>query len=105
MRLQLHYDYEAGADEEVITVLAKRRCIELEHDNDTPQIVNIDDALVAYAVADLLERERQFGKAAAKVQEAIALVNGMLLAERDQNQNHSQIIPVTETYAEQSALY
>lgn len=104
-RIQLHNDYKTGDAGEVITILCKRRCIELVHDNDTPTITNLDDALIAYAVSDLLERERQFGKAAAKVQEALALTNEMVLAERDQQQNHSQIIPEQYNYAEQSALY
>jgi hypothetical protein len=105
LRIQLHYDYEDNATEEVISVLCKRRCPEMVHNNDTPSIANLDDALIAYAVADILERERQFGKAAAKVQEALALTNEMVLAERDQRQDHQQIIPVIYDYAEQSALY
>lgn len=104
-RIQLHYDYATGADEEVITVLNKRRCVPLRHDNDTPHIPNLEDALIAFAMADLLERERQFAKASVKVQEAVALVNETLLAERDQQQNHVQIIPEVYDYAEQRTLY
>jgi len=64
----------------------------------------LDDALIAFAMADLLERERQFGKAQAKVGEAVALVNETLLAERDQQQNHIQIIPEVYDYAEQHTI-
>lgn len=105
IRMQLHYDYATGADEEVITVLCKRRCVELRHDNDTPQISNLDDSLIAFALADLLERERQFAKATVKTQEAVALANEMLLAEREQQQNHIQIIPDLFSYADESAIY
>lgn len=104
-RLQLIRDFEAGEDADVITVLAKRRCIPLLHDNDTPQIDNIDDALVAFAVADLLKRERQYAKAQMELQEAVALLNMTVLAERDQEQNLVQIIPADYQYVEQSSVY
>ena len=104
-RIQLHHDFETGADEQLITILGKRKCIPLLHDNDTPQIANIENALIAYGMADLLERERQFGKAQLKLQEAVALTNSMILAERDQKQSHVQIIPQTETYAAEYTLY
>lgn len=105
LRIQLHHDFETGADEQLITILGKRKCIPLRHDNDTPQIANIENALIAYGMSDLLERERQFGKAQLKLQEAVALTNSMILAERDQKQSHVQIIPQTETYAAEYTLY
>jgi len=105
IRIQLIRDFADGDPEEVVTVLVKRRCIELRHDNDTPQIDNLDDSLIAFAMADMLERERQFAKAQAKVSEGVALLNEMVIAERDQRQNIVSIIPDLAEYAEQSLLY
>jgi|DEB0MinimDraft_3_1074331.scaffolds.fasta_scaffold53505_2 hypothetical protein len=104
-RIQLVYDFETSDPEEVITILVKRRCTPLRHDNDTPAISNLDDALIAHAVADMLELERQFAKAQTKRQEAVGLVAQLIAAERDHQQNRQVIVPVDEAYGEQSTLY
>lgn len=104
-RIQLLYDFEDNDPEEVITLLVKRRVTPLSHDSDTPTITGLVDALVAHAVADMLERERQFAKAQAKRTEAVSLIAGLLHAERTQGQNHQRIIPDDYRYGEQSTLY
>lgn len=104
-RIQLVYDFKTGADEEVFTALVKRHCRELIHDSDAPQITNLDESLIAFGMADLLERHRQYAKSQVKIQEAVALVNNRVVAERDQQQHHIQIIPAEWNYAEQSTIY
>lgn len=70
-RLQLHDFSEATGH---INILAKRKPRPLIDDDDKPTIGNINDALVSYVTADLLEALRQYRKAQAKVTEASSLL-------------------------------
>lgn len=74
-------------------VQGKRACPGLNSDTDTPLLRNIDNALVAFAQSDMLERQRQYSKAAAKAQEAAGQLKIMLNLELEQSANVQRIIP------------
>lgn len=95
VRIQLHPDTwsEFG-----LLVMAKRTFVPLEHDYDVPVLSGVENALVAYATADMLERQRQFGKAQVKVGEASALVLSLLERERNQRTLAVRIIPDESFY-------
>lgn len=76
-------------------VLGKLKWVELA-DADTPSLRGIDNALLAFAEGDMLERARQYGKAQAKYGEAAANVKLMLDIEKGQQQSISRIIPLEE---------
>ena len=90
---------------ESLLFYGKRRLLPMEEDLSAPQISQIDDILIAFATADMLERERQYGKAQLKVQEANALLANRMIQERNQKGNRVQIIPQTETYCEEGLMY
>ena len=50
--------------------------------------------VLALASADMLERQRQYGKAQAKVQEAQGQLQILLDLEKNQSANESRIVPV-----------
>jgi hypothetical protein len=72
--------------------LGKLKWVELG-DSDSPCLRGIDNALLAYAEADMLERARQYGKAQSKFTEAGAMVEIMKDLERGQQQLSSVITP------------
>lgn len=74
-------------------VLGKRKTRHLSEDSDAPMVRNIENALLAFAQADMLERSRQYAKAAAKVQEGTSLVEGARDLERNQSAKESRITP------------
>jgi len=90
-RIQLHRDI--GTTGHGLLVMAKRTCVPLLHDSDTPQLESSVNALCAYAVADMLIRMRQVGKAQAHVQEANAQVASMMGEDKNQRANVVRFIP------------
>tara|TARA_R110002020_G_scaffold111306_5_gene256936 strand:- start:323 stop:1066 length:744 start_codon:yes stop_codon:yes gene_type:complete len=64
-------------------------------DTDTPALNGIDNALLAFAEGDMLERARQYQKAQVKFTEAASHVQIMRDLEKGQEQNISRIIPYT----------
>ena len=83
------------ADAGSLYVLGKLKWIALG-DSDSPCIRGIDNALLAFAEGDMLERARQYGKAQVKQGEAAANVKLMLDIEKGQQQSISRIIPMEE---------
>lgn len=77
-------------------VLAKRKTRQMVLDSDGPMVRGVDNALIAFAQADMLERSRQYQKAAAKVAEGTALVDGARDLERNQSAKSSRVVPWTE---------
>lgn len=71
----------------------KLRCHGLRFDGDTPQIQGVDNALLAFAQADMLERQRQYAKSQLKLKEAGALIQTLLELERNQTAHEQRIIP------------
>jgi hypothetical protein len=76
-----------------LLVLAKRKPKPLLNDLDTPTIRNIENALLSYTLADMLELLRQYSKAAAKAQEAAAFLAEARDMEANQGQRSIRIIP------------
>ena len=64
-------------------------------DTDTPALNGVDNALLAFAEGDMLERARQYSKAQIKYQEAASQVQIMKDLENGQRQSISRIIPYT----------
>lgn len=62
-------------------------------DSDSPCLRGIDNALLAFAEGDMLERARQYSKAQAKYAEGAAQVQLMKDIEKGQQQLQSMIIP------------
>jgi hypothetical protein len=77
-----------------ILVLAKRKPKPLLNDLDVPTIRNVENALLAYTMADMLELLRQYAKAQLKAQEAGSFLAEARDLERNQGQNTIRIIPV-----------
>lgn len=77
--------------------LGKVKWQELQ-DSHTPLLRGVDNALIAYAEGDMMERARQYGKAQAKFAEAAAHVGTMKDLEKNQTQTISRIIPDMGAY-------
>jgi len=73
-------------------VLGKLNWVALT-DSDTPTLNGIDNALLAFAEGDMLERARQYGKAQTKFTEAASHIGIMRDMETGQKQNIGRIIP------------
>lgn len=90
---------------ESLLALGKRRLSPLVNPNDTPALRSIDNALLAFAQADLLERQRQYAKAQAKVAEAAGLMDTMRALEASQNASITRIVPVVESMGYDYTMY
>ncbi len=89
-RIQIHRDFTEGHK---LLILAKRKCVPLIHDNDSPQLSGSENALLSFAVADMLTRMRQSGKAQPHLQEANAHLASMMGAEKNQRANVVRFVP------------
>lgn len=78
-----------------VFVLGKLKWVALG-DSDTPCLRGVDNALLAFAEGDMLERARQYGKAQNKYAEAAAAVTIMQDIEKGQQQSISTITPMEE---------
>ena len=76
-------------------VLGKLKWVSLS-DAHSPCLRGVDNALLAFAEGDMLERARQYGKAQAKYTEAASHVQIMRDMEKGQQQSISRIIPLDE---------
>lgn len=65
-------------------------------DGDTPLLPNVTEALINFAQADMLERQRQYSKAQVKKTEGAGLVQMLVDLQRRQTADGSQIIPAIE---------
>lgn len=91
---RLHFHVEPKPDKSLL-ILFKRRFRPLVNDADATELTGIDNALIAAALSDLLEGQRQFAKAQLKAQEAGALAQSMADLERNQSASAARIIPDT----------
>lgn len=79
-----------------LLVIAKRKCVALVTDTDSPLIPGVDECLQAFAMGDLFQWIRQFGKAQACFEEANALLAKMVEIETAQTTEVRRIIPSVE---------
>lgn len=73
-------------------ILGKLEWVKLG-DDDTPTLGGIDNALLAFAEGDMLERSRQYGKAQVKFTEAASHIQIMRDMENSQKQSIGRVIP------------
>lgn len=76
-----------------IRVMGKARASAFSGDTDEPIISGLENCLLAFAQADMLERERQYGKAAAIFQEGQLLLDQLKKQEVVQQAHYQRIIP------------
>jgi hypothetical protein len=84
-----------------IILQGKRTFTQLTNDSDAPILRNIDQALIAYGTADMLQRQRQYQKAQTVYQEASAALDNMVKAETERSGFNVQIIPIPESYEDE----
>lgn len=65
----------------------------LVDDLDSPSLLTVDNVLIAFAQSDMLERERQYGKAGLLKQEAIGLLEQFTRSERAQRAGIQKLSP------------
>jgi len=65
-------------------IFAKRSCPQLTNDDGVSILRNCDNAIIAFAMSDMLERLRQYGKAQAKFAEAKQLLDEAKAVEQQQ---------------------
>lgn len=90
VRLWLH---ETPQDAKSLLLLGKRRLRDLWNDEDVPILRNIENALVSFVEADMLEYARQYSKAQVKLQEAAAHLAVMRDLDSNQAGRIMRIIP------------
>ena len=84
---------ETPEEATTVRVLGKRKCPAFTDDNDQPPVRGMENLLIAMAQGDMLERERQYGKANLKFQEGVALLNQFKAEETIQQAHNQRIIP------------
>ena len=76
-----------------LTILGKKKIRPLTADTDAPMISGIDNALIKYGTADMLKRQRQYGKAQLETGEGDRLLAVARDAETNQTAKIMRIIP------------
>lgn len=84
-------------------VLCKKKMNPLRNDEDAPELSGIDTALLAYAMADMLEDQRHYSKAVSKFQEAALAEKMMVEMEKEQSENTVRVIPYDGDFSCQSS--
>lgn len=77
----------------VLLIAGKRPFPGLADGGATPILRNIDNALLTFATGDMLERQRQYGKAQAKFEEGAAHLAALVELETRQGGQIVQLIP------------
>ena len=72
---------------------AKLRADRLENDMSVPRVSRLWNILLSYTVAELLKRQRQWGKAQAMSQEALQLIEAAVKEEKNQASFRQQVVP------------
>lgn len=73
--------------------LVKKKVVPLSDDGDTPELRNVDNALIAFAQGDMWEYARQIGKANGKYQEAGAVMTQLKQLHTWQEQTLVRFVP------------
>lgn len=84
---------EIPTTEQTIRVLGKRICPTFSADNDEAAINGSDNLIIALGTSDMLQRERQYGKARELQEEAKVLMGELKKLEVVQQVHHHRIIP------------
>jgi hypothetical protein len=84
---------EAPGAATTIRVLGKRKAPTFTDNNDESGLSGADNCLIAFVQADMLQRERQYGKAQVLQQEAIALLDQLRHLETVQQAHHVRMMP------------
>ena len=79
-----------------IRALIKRKCQSLSGNYDVPVLRGVTNCLLAFAQADMLQFDHQYGKSQALAQEALALLEQLKKQAVVQELNSVQVTPVTE---------
>lgn len=82
-----------GSTAETLLCLFKVKCPGLPSDNSVSIIPSLDNCLMAFAQADMLERERQYGKAQICVAEGGALLNEAKKSEVYEQAYSARVVP------------
>lgn len=93
VRIQLVYKPTVSV---VLRVLCKRKIVPVTNDNDTLCLTNVDNCILAFAQADMLQRARQYGKAQASTAEGMALLESLKTSAVVQDGTNRRVIPVCE---------
>lgn len=76
-----------------LSVLGKKPFVPLDFGSEVPLIRNLDNCLIAFGLADMLQRGRQYGKAGQQMQEATALLTELAKLETLQAANNQRFVP------------
>lgn len=76
-----------------LSVLGKKPFVPLDFGSEQPLIRNLDNCLIAFGLADMLQRGRQYGKAQSQMQEATVLLSELAKLETLQAANNQRFIP------------
>lgn len=79
-----------------LRVLAKKKFSPLILDTDEPFLLDVDNCLIAFGQADMLERQRQYGKSQAKLTEALGLLEQIAKIEMEQQASNPRLIPYVD---------
>jgi hypothetical protein len=77
--------YPPSDEVRTLEVWGKKQFVPLVNPTDAPIIRNIDNCLIAFVFADMLERARQFAKSKEKITEAGTLLELMRKVEKEQS--------------------
>lgn len=75
-------------------VLVKRLAIPLAADGQEPELRSCANTLLAYATADMLERQRQYAKAQLKEQQGQSMLQNLLDLEKNQSASEICLVPI-----------
>ena len=92
VRLYSRPEYDSSGPIQ-LTILGKKKIRPLTADTDAPMISGIDNALIKYGTADMLKRQRQYGKAQLETGEGDRLLAVARDAETNQTAKIMRIIP------------
>lgn len=81
------------ADEFTARVLFKQAFPGFSNDYDLPPVQNMDNCLMAFAQADMLQHARQYGKAQLIQQEALVLLQQLVGLETVQQARRARLVP------------
>ena len=89
--------YPKGAANYQIVIVGKKPYNALRTSTDVPIVRNINNVLIAFTLADMLKRDRQYAKAAQQLQEAQTLLQEAIALEQKQSNAPRAARPLSVT--------